>query len=248
MGCLVDLPFLPSYPEGFRETLGVCNASGARLEPGAGAHSPLSTLNSRLQEKNISFQSSSSHCLLYPDNPESLQGHFHVATHCIMAQVLAHQDQGVWGTPFPGSPDGQPGATAHKHTSACQHRPNGRALLLSLWGYKTMQIKYRYMLRNFALLTSWNLAICPTKFHTDLAEIGSGTKSSFPRWFFPRKIVGCQVKSINLHADMIKRRVLAWCAQVWKCPICSCLAFISALLHFWPVRYMTGESFRRICT
>lgn len=95
MGCLVDLRFLPSYPEGFRVTLGVCNASGARLEPGAGAHSPLSTLNSHLQEKNVSFQSSSSHCLLYPDNPESLQGHFHVATHCIMAQVLAHQDQGV---------------------------------------------------------------------------------------------------------------------------------------------------------
>lgn len=101
---------------------------------------------------------------------ESLQGHFHVATRCIMAQVLAHLDQGVWGTPFPGSPDGQPGATAHKHTSACQHRPNGRALFLSLWGYKTMQIKYRYILRNFALLTSWNLTICPTKFHTDLAE------------------------------------------------------------------------------
>lgn len=94
LGCLIDLLFLPSYPEGFREMLGVSDASGARLEPGAGAHSPLSTLNSRLQEKNIYFHSSTSRCLLYPDNSESLQGHFRVATHCIIAQVFSSSGPG----------------------------------------------------------------------------------------------------------------------------------------------------------
>lgn len=66
---------------------------------------------------------------------------------------------------------------------------------------------------------------------------------------FPQGNAGCQAKSINSHAKMIKRIILACCAQVGKCPIYSyCLAFISALLHFWPVRYMTWESFRRSCT
>lgn len=66
---------------------------------------------------------------------------------------------------------------------------------------------------------------------------------------FPQGNEGCQAKSINSHAKMIKRIVLACCAQAGNCPIYSyCLAFISALLHFWPVQYMTWESFRRSCT
>lgn len=66
---------------------------------------------------------------------------------------------------------------------------------------------------------------------------------------FPQGNAGCQAKSINSHAKMIKRIVLACCAWVRKCLIYSYfLAFISALLLFWPVQYMTWESFRRSCT
>lgn len=92
----------------------------------------------------------------------------------------------------------------------------------------------------------WFLFVLPT--WTQTWQRYEVVQKEFSLACIPQGKADCQGKSINSHtiyiyiSKMIRNIVLACCAQVGKCPIYSyCLDFFPALLHFWPVQYMTWK-------
>lgn len=135
--CFTDLPFPVSFLEGLGDTW---NEQCLLPRIGIQCWCMLSSVRiySHLHDRNFSFHSSS---LPTSENEESFDALSCTLTTLnywkgISTQQLATSS--LWFLllktkecellPSQTAIDGQPSATAHKHTSVCQHTPNDRAL------------------------------------------------------------------------------------------------------------------------